>query len=48
MNDGGKPINFHREFQIITQLPIKHQNIRLKLMDYDDVGANENSGSIII
>jgi Ca2+-dependent lipid-binding protein len=29
-------------------MPIKHQNIRLKLMDYDEVGANELSGSIII
>ena len=48
MIEGGKPIDFNSEFQIITQLPIKHQNIRLKLMDHDDVGQDENSGSIII
>ena len=38
MIEGGKPVDFNTEFQIISQLPIKYQNIRLKLMDHDDVG----------
>jgi hypothetical protein len=48
MEEGGKPVDFNIEFWIISQLPIKEQRIRVKLMDYDDVSSNEHSGSFIL
>ena len=43
-----EPIDWNQEFWLSVRMPMLEPDIKIKLMDYDDIGSDELAGTISI